>query len=158
MILAQEHIYVPVDECRRIMEGYKELYSDVTALKYHIIKMCQTKNYIRNPFGRVRTFPSGEAPAAVDFWCQSTVADCLWCILKPVSEMAARYGGRLTTTVYDSILIQVPSANVEAAARELRTIMQREFNEVSPNFLIPVELEIGDPGASWGHLKKMKGR
>src|SRR5258705_1416242 len=154
MILEQEHIYVPVAECKRIMDGLSEYYYASTAFKRHLIELCNTKKHIKNPFGRIRTFHDGRAPAAVDYWPQSIVADCLWCVLKDVADMARSHGGRLTTTVYDSILIQVPKSEVDDASYELRGIMQREFPNVAPKFMIPVDIEIGDPGASWADLKK----
>jgi len=154
MILAQEHIYVPVEECRRIMKGFEDYYHDVTALKRHIISLCENKKYVQNPFGRVRLFHSGEAPAAVDFWAQSIVADCLWCVLKSISDMAKSLDGRLITTVYDSVVIQVVNSQVETACERLKEIMERKFDIVCPGFYIPCELEIGEPGASWGELKK----
>lgn len=154
MILKQEHLYVPVDECKRIMDGYKEYYSDLTAFRNYLVNLCETKQYIRNPFGRIRFFHSSNTPAAVNFWPQSITADCLWCILKPISEMAKSYGGRLTTTVYDSILLQVPSKMVLAASRDLKSLMERPFENVAKGFFLPSEIETGSPGVSWKELKK----
>jgi len=156
MILEQEHLYVPVSECKRIMNGLAEYYFKVAAYKRHLADLCETQKYIRNPFGRVRVFNDGRAPAAVDFMAQSTVADCLWCVLKAAADMAERFGGRLITTVYDSILIQVPKEYQDESARELKTIMEQKFDIVTPGFFIPVELELGEPGKSWAELKKVK--
>jgi DNA polymerase I-like protein with 3'-5' exonuclease and polymerase domains len=156
MILEQEHIWVPIETIQKIMDGLAEYYSDVTAYKRHLITLCDTKKYIQNPFGRVRFFHDGRAPAAVDFIPQSTVADVLWCVLRDVALMARRYGGRLTTTVHDSVLIQVPSAVRNEAAREMKQIMERRFDIVKPGFYIPVELEVAEPGKSWGTVKKLE--
>ena len=155
MILEQEHVYVPVAECKRIMNGLSEYYYKVAAYKRHLADLCETQKYIRNPFGRVRVFHDGRAPAAVDFVAQSTVADCLWCVLKPAQELAEKLGGRLTTTVYDSILLQIPKVNADYAARELKKLMEQKFDIVSPGFYIPAEIEVGNPGASWAELKKV---
>lgn len=154
MILAQEHQYVPAAECAKILNGQAEYYHKTAAYKRYLTQLCETQKYIINPFGRIRFFHSGQAPAAVDYIPQSIVADVLWCVLKPVSDMAKRYGGRCTTTVHDSILIQVPKRHKEAAAKEMLEIMTKKFECVSPDFFIPVELEAAGAGEAWGHVKK----
>jgi len=154
MILEQEHQYVPVDECKRILNEIKEYYFKTHAYKMHLVQMCETKKYVKNNFGRVRFFHDGRSPAAVDFIPQSVVADVLWCVLRPVAEMARSLGGRMTTTVHDSILIQVPQARVAEAAERMQEIMQKRFDIVAPDFYIPVELKLGEPGKSWGQWEK----
>lgn len=154
MLLEQEHQYVPVEECKRILKAIAETYPKTHAYKMHLVDLCERKKYIRNPFGRIRFFHAGNAPAAVDFIPQSTVADVLWCVLKPVAEMARRYGGRMTTTVHDSILIQVPSAVAATAAAEMKQIMEKRFPIVKPDFYIPVEIEMANPGGSWRTVKE----
>ena len=153
MILKQEHVYVEIDECKRILNEIATYYYKTAAYKQHLIAMCDAKKYIRNPFGRVRFFHDGRAPAAVDFIPQSIVADVLWCVLKPVAEMARTLGGRLTTTVHDSILIQVPSKYAHTAAVRMKEIMERKFDIVTPGFFIPVEVEMAPAGQAWGKVK-----
>ena len=155
MILEQEHEYVDIPTCKRIMDGLAEYYTDVTAYKPHLIALCDTKKYIINPFGRIRFFHDGRAPAAVDYIPQSTVADILWCVLKKVAEFARSLGGRLITTVHDSILIQVPKDKVMVAAAGMKQIMEQRFNCVSPGFFIPVELESAGPGEPWSAVKPL---
>jgi len=152
MILEQTHKYVPVEECKRIMYGLQEYYYQTTAFKRHLVQLCETQKYIKNPFGRIRFFHDGRTPAAVDFWPQSIVADCLWEIIPEVARMAKSLGGRFTTTVYDSVLIQVPRQVIQETAERLMGIMQRRFEIVAPLFSIPCELKFGQPGASWGEL------
>jgi len=153
MILEQEHEYVDIPTCKRIMDGLAEYYYKVTAYKRHLIALCDAKKYIINPFGRIRFFHDGRAPAAVDFIPQSTVADILWCVLKRVAEMARSLGGRLVTTVHDSILIQVPTERRHEAARRMKEIMEQRFNCVAPGFFIPVELEMAGPGEPWSAVQ-----
>jgi DNA polymerase I-like protein with 3'-5' exonuclease and polymerase domains len=156
MILKQEHMYVPPSECLRVADGIWGHYSRVKTYKEHLVNLCKQKKYIKNPFGRIRFFHANEAPAAVDYIPQSTVADVLWCVLKPVAEMAKRYGGRLYTTVHDSILIAVPLEHREAAAREMKEIMEKRFDIVAPGFFIPVEVEWAGPGEPWSKVKKVE--
>jgi DNA polymerase I-like protein with 3'-5' exonuclease and polymerase domains len=154
MILKQAHMYVSPAECYRISTAIWEKYSDTTAYKNHLIELCDTKRFLMNPFKRPRAFHDGRSAAAVNFIPQSTVADILWCVLKPVAEVARKHGGRMYTTVYDSILIAVPKENREAAAREMRTVMQQRFNNIAPDFYIPVEIEWAGPGEPWSMVKK----
>ncbi len=156
MILEQAHIYVSPAECLQISEGIWGRYSKATAYKDYLVELCQDQKYITNAFGRTRFFHAGRAPAAVDFIPQSTVADILWCVLKPVRDIAKKYGGRIVTTVHDSIVTQVPFKNREAAAREIRDVMERRFDNVAPGFFIPVDVEWGEKGEPWGMVKKVK--
>lgn len=154
MILKQEHLFVSPEECLTISEAIWGYYTDATAYKELLVELCQEKGYITNPFGRTRFFHSGRAPAAVDFIPQSTVADILWCVLKPVADLARSLGGRLVTTVHDSILIIVPYKKRVKAAREMKKIMEKRFDNIRKGFYIPVEIEMGEAGASWGTVQK----
>jgi DNA polymerase I-like protein with 3'-5' exonuclease and polymerase domains len=153
MVLEQEHDYVDIPTCKRIMDGLAEYYDKVTAYKRHLIALCDTKKYVINPFGRIRFFHDGRAPAAVDFIPQSVVADMLWCVLRDVASFARSLGGRMTTTVHDSILIQVPTHHIHEAAVGMKRIMERNFDCVTPGFFIPVELEAAGPGEPWSAVQ-----
>jgi DNA polymerase I-like protein with 3'-5' exonuclease and polymerase domains len=153
MILRQEHTYISVADCLTISRDIWSQYTNATAYKDLLVELCKQKKYITNPFGRTRFFHSGAGPAAVDFIPQSIVADVLWCVLKPAADMARRYGGRITTTVHDSILIQVPQAALFDACREIKEIMEQRFDCVSPGFLIPVEVEWAEAGQPWSEVK-----
>ena len=156
MILEQAHIYISPAECSRIANQVWGGYAKAQAYKMHLVDLCDTQHKIINPFGRVRYFHDGRAPAAVDFIPQSTVADILWCVLKPVAEYAKLFGGRMVTTVHDSILVAVPKENVHAVALGIKNIMERRFDCVRPGFFIPVELEAAGPGEPWSAVKPYK--
>jgi len=157
MILAQENVFISPSECHRISSAIWGKYTDVTAYKNYLISLCDTKRFLLNPFNRPRAFHDGRSAAAVNFIPQSTVADILWCVLKPVADMARRHGGRMYTTVHDSILIAVPEENVPAAAKEMRKIMEQRFDNIAPGFFIPVELKVAGPGEPWSKVKDYKG-
>ena len=154
MILEQEHMWVSPSDCLNISEAIWGNYSDASAYKQLLVEMCAAKAYIQNKFGRIRFFHAGQAPQAVDFIPQSTVADILWCVMKKVAVFLRSLGGRLVTTVYDSMLACVPKDKVDEAARGMKRIMEQRFHNVRKDFYIPVEIEVGAPGASWGSLKK----
>jgi DNA polymerase I-like protein with 3'-5' exonuclease and polymerase domains len=156
MILEQAHIYVSPAECARISASIWGNYAEAQAYKMHLVHLCDTQHKIINPFGRVRYFHDGRATAAVNFIPQSTVADILWCVLKPVAEVARMHGGRMVTTVHDSILVAVPRAEVAHAARRIKEVMEQRFDNVRPGFFIPVELEVAGPGEPWSAVKPYK--
>lgn len=156
MILKQDHTYIDPKTCKQILHGIASAYSDVAAYKQYLVAQCETKQYVRNPFGRVRFFYDGRGPAAVDFIPQSVVADILWCVMLQVDEAARSLGGRFTLTVHDSILVQVPKKNVVIMIQKMREIMSRPFDCVTPGFSIPVDFEVAGPGESWGAVKKWK--
>lgn len=153
MILKQDHTYLSPAECYRVSEAIWAHYTDVTAFRNHLINLCDTKRFLVNAFGRPRGFHDGRSAAAVNFIPQSEVADILWCVLKPVAEAAERHGGRIYTTVYDSILIAVPKDNVAAAAAEVRDIMQQKFDNIAKGFFIPVELKVAPAGEPWSAVE-----
>jgi DNA polymerase I-like protein with 3'-5' exonuclease and polymerase domains len=155
MILEQEHFYVSSAQCLEVSNAIWGYYTDATAYKEMLVELCNTQRYIQNPFGRTRFFHSGKATAAVNFIPQSIVADILWCVLKDVADLARSLDGRLVTTVHDSILLCVPEENVMAAAKGMKKIMERKFHCIRKNFYIPVSVEAGKPGASWGELEEV---
>ena len=153
MILKSEHVYIDPATCKLIQRITAEAYHAVAALKQWLITQCHTAGYIRNPFGRVRTFYDDRAASAVDFWPQSIVGDIMWCVMLLVHRAAQRYGGRFVLQVHDSIVVQVPQRHMAAMARDMRDIMSRTFDCVAPGFHIPVDFEAAGPGQAWGEVK-----
>lgn len=155
-IKRNDHIFVPVAECKRVQNRLYQLYPDAFSYLTTQGTLAVEQGYLVNPFGRVRFFYGGtrDIPAAKDNQPQSTVADMIWDVMRPMSDMLRRRGGRFTTTTHDSILGQVPKSAVVGAIAEGRAIMQREFPQVAPGFFCPVDVEVGWPGASWGNLVK----
>lgn len=155
MILKQteDHIYVSPAECLRVANGIWGHYDKVKTYREHLIATCKIKKHIKNPFGRVRFFHANEAPAAVNFIPQSVVADVLWCVLGPVADLSKSLGGRIYTTVHDSILIAVPKENAQEAMTKIKEIMETRFDIVAPGFYLPVEVEMAGPGEPWSAVK-----
>jgi DNA polymerase I-like protein with 3'-5' exonuclease and polymerase domains len=156
MILEQSHKYISPDECLITAQQIWGGYTNVSAYRQLLVELCTSQGYITNSFGRTRFFHSGRAPAAVDFIPQSTVADIIWCVLRDVARALRSLGGRLVTTVHDSFLGCLPVDKVREAISLVKGIMERRFDCVRKGFYIPVEVEVGAPGASWGELKKWK--
>ena len=153
MILKKDHIYIEPKVCKVILDATASSYHAVAALKQYLITQCHTKQFIRNPFGRVRTFYDDRATAAVNFWPQSIVGDIMWCVMLLVHRAAQRYGGRFVLQVHDSIVVQVPLKHRDAMAQDMWNIMTRTFDCIAPGFRIPVDFKAAGPGRSWGEVK-----
>jgi DNA polymerase I-like protein with 3'-5' exonuclease and polymerase domains len=156
-IKKQDHIFVPVSECKRIQQKLYDLYPDAFSyLQFRADLMVQEQS-LTNRFGRTRFFygRTRDIPAAKDYDPQSTVADIVWIVLKPIAAMARSLGGRLTTTVHDSFLVQVPEKERETCVRMMKAIMQQEFPQVGKGFFIPAEFKVGAAGASWYDLHEV---
>jgi len=157
-ILLDTGVHISTAECKRIQDGIAKVYHVMWAYRQVIASMCVNEGCVVNPFGRVRYYynGTGDITSAYDYIPQSTVADILWCVLRDVGILARSLGGRLTTTVHDSIVAQIPNANVEEYAVRAKAIMERRFDCVAPGFYIPVDVEVGVPGGSWGNLHKLE--
>jgi len=151
--MKDEHIYVDPLTCKRVLDALRDRWRLRTAYVRWLSTTVKTKGYLVNPFGRVRVFPNRKATEAVNFIPQSIVADILWCVLHDVATTARALGGRMTTSVHDSILIQVPQACVNDAIQQVKQIMERRFDCVAKGFYLQVGVERGEPGASWGSVK-----
>ncbi len=140
-------------DCKLALRKLEETYPDVTRWRREVAdKSAQTYRLV-NAFGRRRNFfrGGGDTPAALDFLPQSTAADCLWAIVRPLADALGGIGARICGLIHDSVLIECPSGSVERGAEILREHMQREFPQVAPGFFVPVEMKVG---ASWGTMEK----
>ena len=157
-IRREDHVFVSVDECRRVQAGLAALYPDAFGWLNAVGTVGVEQGFLANPFKRTRFFygRTRDVPAMKDYLPQSTVADMLWDHLKPMYEMLRLYGGRLTTQTHDSLLGQVHRDKVKEVALAGKLIMERRFDNVVPGFFIPVEIEVGAPGASWAELSPLE--
>ena len=154
MIMKDEHVYVDPGTCALILDALKMRWKKRAGYMNYLVNTCKVKGYLINPFGRVRVFAMRKATEAVNFIPQSIVADCLWCVMRDVWLAARRLGGRMTTTVHDSILIQVPKNNVDLAVQTVRPLMERTFDNVAPGFSLSVGIKTGAPGVSWNEIRE----
>jgi DNA polymerase I-like protein with 3'-5' exonuclease and polymerase domains len=152
--LKGDGIDLSVSEARCHQDNLFKTYRKWAGWRHHITDLAKAQGHLRNPFGRVRRFPLDEdIPAALDYIPQSVVADMGWTLYLPVWELARAYGGRLTTVVHDSFVLQLPAEVLEEAIPEFITLLERRFPEVAPGFYIPVDVEVAPAGASWGDME-----
>jgi DNA polymerase I-like protein with 3'-5' exonuclease and polymerase domains len=141
-------------ECKALQNALAKAYPRWWQWRKDLVQAVHIQKKAVNPFGRVRKFPMGErdGPAIMNNEPQSTVGDMAWTVFRPLHNETKRHHGRLTTSVYDSFLVQVPKEyEVSMIANGLR-ILEQTFDEVAPGFKLPVSVSVGAPGASWGDL------
>lgn len=145
---------VPFKECKDAQTGLAKTYPVWWAWREQIKAQALSQQYLRNAFGRLRRFHSNSmANAALNYLPQSTVADMAWSTYVPVHQAVNALGGRLTTVVHDSFLIQVPEKNVEMASITVKNILEQPFDDIAPGFSCPSNIKVGAPGAAWSDLK-----
>lgn len=142
-------------ECKAALRKLEETYPDVTRWRREVADRAAQTYRLVNAFQRRRNFfrGGGDTPAALDFLPQSTAADCLWAVVRPLADALGGIGARICGLIHDSVLIECPSGEVAQGAQILREHMQREFPQIAPGFYVPVEMKVG---ASWGSMTPLE--
>jgi len=142
-------------EVRDFQRGIATEFPVAWSWREQVMADGRANGYVVNPFTRRRPFnwASEQGPAMIDYLPQSTVGDCLWAVLRPISEAMEGFGGGLVTTVHDSVLVEVPRRELYSASRALSELMTREFPQVAPGFRLPVDLKWSP--TSWGEMEKL---
>jgi len=140
-------------ECKDLQTQLAETYPTWWAWRESVAMQAEAQQYLRNPFGRLRRFPVKNVTTAMNYLPQSTVADMAWECYLPVWETAKTSGGRLTTAVHDSFLIQTPDR--KWVVDGITNILERTFDQIAPGFTCPVSIKVGKPGASWAELEDL---
>jgi DNA polymerase-1 len=142
---------ITLKECERFIADGRSLVPEIFTWHARTYELARKDRMVRNPFGRVRKFHSVKDSynEILNFPVQSTGADMLWSVLKPVDLAAQSVGGELKILVHDSICCSIPEQNAERFGEVISTLMGREFAEVAPGFRVPVDLKIGK---TWGEV------
>jgi DNA polymerase I-like protein with 3'-5' exonuclease and polymerase domains len=156
-ILEKAGIRIALKEVQAVQKGLAETFSAWWAWRIASASEAAARQYCVNPFGRVRHFPMGGAdtPAILDFIPQSVVGDMAWELYRPVWECAQKYGGRLTTVIHDSFVIQAPAEKLGPLVHDVKALLERRFDNVAPGFYLPVEVKIAKLGLSWAEMEKL---
>lgn len=142
---------ITLKECEEIIADAKRLAPEIFTWHAGVYSQVRRDRSYRNPFGRVRRFPSPKDSynECLNFPIQSTGADMLWAVLEDVDVTAREYGGELKILVHDSICCSIPEENAIAFGWWLERVMGREWSEIASGFSVPVDLKIG---ANWGEV------
>lgn len=152
VLLKRKGAPTPEAECRRLQNLLAQQYPKLWAWRRRTVALGVDQKWIANPFGRRRYFYMGQkqAPEMIDFLPQSTGADMLWTVLRPLHDLARSVGGYLVCTVHDSILLEVPSAALNEAAIGVRALMEQEWPQISPGFRVPCAIKTST--TNWGAM------
>jgi uracil-DNA glycosylase family 4 len=155
-VLRQKGFDITEAEAKELQNALARAYPRLWEWRQKVVNDVAANYYLTNPFGRRRYFLRGaeDAPAAIDFLPQSTAADVLWRVLTPLEAALGEIGGALLTVVHDSVLAEVPATLVAAGAGALKRVMEQEFPEVAPGFMVPVNIKTG---SNWGSMEDYDG-
>jgi DNA polymerase-1 len=106
--------------------------------------------YLVNAFGRKRVFLKQNPNEIIAFLPQSTIADHLNGALARVYERFDPWLLQVMLQVHDEILVQVPEAKAEQAAKALRSEMEQPLYINAIKLNIPVDVSFG---VNWGEMK-----
>lgn len=146
---------VPEHECEALLRGFDRRFERAAAWRRRIADEVSTRYHLTNPFGRRRYFLGGsrDVPAGLDFQPQSSAADVMWTVLRPLADSLRGLDAHLLATVHDSVLIECPRERVSDAARVMREIMEQPWPELG-GLSVPVEFKIGE---NWGSMEDWRG-
>lgn len=143
----QNGFEVDAQTCKSMLDLFNSRYRKTAQWRERQMELARTAGYLENPFGLRRYFPMLEqGPAAANFVPQSTAAIILWSILPDLDREAERLGGRILTTVHDSVSAALPS---ETGVSGIERILGREWPQIASGFQVPATLKIGP---NWGTL------
>lgn len=150
-ILRSRGLATSFDECKSLQAALARAYPGLWAWRTAIANEGSARRFLTNPFGRRRYFFSSDAiPEMYDYLPQSTAADILWSLLRPLSAFAKSFGGNFLTTTHDSGLFEFPPESLTPSLHQsLRDICEQEWPQVAPAFSVPIVIKTGQ---NWGDL------
>jgi DNA polymerase I len=146
-------------EAKAAIDAYYETYSGVRHYMDETPETAREKGEVRTIFGRVRRMPdidnrnhqlrAAAEREAINMPIQGTAADLMKLAMIAVSTALEREGskGRVVMQVHDELLLEVPTAEVDATAALVRREMERVY-ELS----VPLVVEVGS-GSNWMEAK-----
>lgn len=150
-ILRTKGIASTIEECKSLQAALSRAYPRLWGWRQAVVSNAITQRYLSNPFGRRRYFFDSDAiPEMYDYLPQSTAADILWSLLKPLEQFAIGNGGHFLTTTHDSGLFEFPAESITPALHQnLRDVCQRTWDNIAPGFFVPIEIKVGP---NWGEM------
>jgi DNA polymerase-1 len=123
---------------RKALDDYHRAFPEVLGLQQRIEYALYDKGYVKTPWGRrqrVDKFVDREAYKFTNYLIQGTAAD----LLKQSLVKADAAGLPVIAAVHDELIVEVPEADAEEAARELQRAMTDDDGRLSS--IIPIEAE-----------------
>ena len=130
---------IPLDEAKEAVDMYYDRFPEVLRYKDECVDFATTFGYIESPFGRRESLPYiqdlsdrnvGERRkairSAVNMPVQSAASDILLCALIVIDDLIYQfdYKTRIVNTVHDSIVLDVPSEEIDDIANICVDVME----------------------------------
>jgi len=154
-VAAEGGILLAFEEARAIVEDWRRVYAQAWETIEGWREEAVRRRKIRDPWGRVRKFPSGPlSPAeeaelrnqAGNFVIQASNAEITKLAMVAADRLLRPLGGRLLLNVYDELVALVPEGAGEEGLRRLVQAMVRAGGVLLRT--VPVEVE-GAIGRDW---------
>ena len=152
---------VSSDEAQAMIDRYFERFPGIRNYIHATLESVRGCGYSQTLFGRKTWFPrinsqnpnerSGSERAAINAPIQGTAADIIKrAMVRMLPELHAAELGqvRMLLQVHDELVFELPEADVEAASKVIRRVMESAAVP-SVKLDVPLGVEIGT-GASWG--------
>lgn len=147
-----ENLRVEQGIARDYLERYHKLYPGFRKLMYQCEDFAKQNGYIKMWTGRMRHFNVAEADPhkAMSNLIQGGVAEIVRVAISRLYPAMVDIGGHMLLQVHDSVMFEVPDAQLNVALPTIKTIME-DFDFV-PSVGVDVEY-----GRSWGTFQKWDG-
>jgi len=151
----------PTDKAKVFIKKYFDEFSGVARYVDDIKKEAAERGYVETLFGRKRFIPEINSSAwnlraaaermAINMPVQGTAADLIKMAMVEIakSNKLSAIGSKLLLQVHDELVFEVPEKEVEAAAGQIREIMENIYE-----LAVPLKIEI-KAGENWGEMEKI---
>lgn len=158
-------------EVRRLCGIWREVNAKTVRWQEETGRLAKEQGYLVNPFGRKRWFYTDTYfTESLSFLPQSTGADLI--LRAMVALYFDRIGWseertrklcpivqsvpspvRLLLQVHDSLVFELPGILADECVEIVQRVMEQPWRQLG-GLSIPIDIKVGDPGASWGEVKK----
>lgn len=125
-----QQLGIPEREAKRILAAQVEAFPKVMRWREACLREAKGRHYLQTVYGWRRWFWWEDVPQVLAFLPSATAADMMKIRLPAAHRVARECGGRLVTTVHDSVLIQVLCEMRGVAEQLLREVMEAPFKRL----------------------------
>ena len=152
-----QRLHIPMDQARTYIEGFFALYPKVRDFLDGVVAQARVDGYTTTILGRRRYLPDLTArnPAvrgnaermALNAPIQGSAADVIKLAMVKADEALAGQPGRMVLTVHDELVFEVPAAEVEPVAEQVRAAMEGVLD-----LRVPLRVDLAW-GPNWADAK-----
>jgi DNA polymerase-1 len=152
-----QRLHIPMDQARIYIDGFFASYPRVRDYLDGVVAQAKLDGYTTTILGRRRYLPDLNArnPAirsnaermALNAPIQGSAADIIKLAMVKADQALKGTGGRMVLTVHDELVFEVPSAEVESVAEEMRAVMEGVLD-----LRVPLKVDLAS-GPNWADAK-----